>query len=80
MFWVSFSLIGRLFQLYIHRPIAGFRNGFQDHRRVSEQFLETQVAIRKKKQAPRGGLLEGISKLVSSFIEASRNFNLISFT
>jgi hypothetical protein len=27
--------------------IAGFRNNFQDHRRVTEQLLETQAAIRK---------------------------------
>ncbi len=35
---------------------------FQDHRRVSEQLLETQVAIRKPEQAFWIGLLEGISK------------------
>jgi hypothetical protein len=31
--------------------IAGFRNNFQDHRRVTEQLLETQAAIRKPEQA-----------------------------
>jgi hypothetical protein len=34
--------------------MAGFRNNFQDHRRVSEQLLETQAAIRK----PRNKLYE----------------------
>jgi hypothetical protein len=27
--------------------IAGFRNNFQNHRQVSEQFLKAQAAIRK---------------------------------
>jgi hypothetical protein len=31
--------------------IAGFRNNFQGHRRVTEQLLETQAAIRKPEQA-----------------------------
>jgi hypothetical protein len=31
--------------------IAGFRNNFQDHRRVTEQLLETQAAIRKPEPA-----------------------------
>jgi hypothetical protein len=31
--------------------MAGFRNNFQNHRRNSEQHLETQAAIRKPEQA-----------------------------
>ncbi len=42
----------------------------------SEQLLKAQAAIRKPKQALWRGLLEGISQLVSDFIEASRNFIL----
>jgi hypothetical protein len=56
--------------------IASFRNNFEDHRRVTEQLLETQAAIRKPEQALWRGLLEGISQIVSDFIEASRNFYL----
>ncbi len=52
--------------------IASFRNNFQDHRRVTEQLLETQAVIRK----PEQGILELISQLVSDFIEVSRTFNL----
>ncbi len=66
-----------IFSCVIHSRLSEY---FQDHRRVSEQFLETQVDIRKPIQAPRRGTLEGISQLVSGFIEASRNFNLKSFT
>jgi hypothetical protein len=54
--------------------MAGFRNNFQDHRQVSEQLLETQAAIRKLEQLAEEVYLEGISQLVSNFIEASRNF------
>ncbi len=50
-----------------------FRNNFQDHRQVSEQLLTTQAAIRNPKQALWRGWLEGISQLVSYFIEESRN-------
>jgi hypothetical protein len=46
LFWLSFPLIG------VHCTfIAGFRNNFQDHSRVTEQLLETQAAIRKPEQA-----------------------------
>jgi hypothetical protein len=31
--------------------IAGFQNNFQNHRRITEQLLETQAAIRKPEQA-----------------------------
>jgi hypothetical protein len=48
----------------------------QNHRRVSEQLLKAQAAIRKPEHALCRGLLEGISQLVSDFIEASRNFIL----
>ncbi len=78
LFRLSFALLGRFFPLYIH--CRGFRNNFQDHRRVTEQLLKMQAAIRKPIQALWSGLLEGISQLVSYFIEASRNFIWISFT
>jgi hypothetical protein len=42
--------------------------------RVSEQLLETQVAIRKPGQASLRGGLEGLFQLVGDFIEASWNF------
>jgi hypothetical protein len=32
--------------------MAGFRNSFQDDRRISEQLLELQVALSKTEQAP----------------------------
>jgi len=54
--------------------IAGFRNNFQDHRRVTKQYLETQAALRKPEQALWRGLLEWISQLLSDFIEASETF------
>jgi hypothetical protein len=47
LFRLSLALIGRFFQCTF---IAGFRKNFQEHRRVTEQLLETQVAIRKLKQ------------------------------
>ncbi len=43
--------------------IAGFRNNFQDHRRVLKQLLETHTSIRKPEQALWRGLLDGISQL-----------------
>ncbi len=47
----------------------GYRTGppgydFQDHRRVTEQLLDTQAAIRKQEQALWRRLLAGISPLV----------------
>ncbi len=48
LFWPSFVFIGQLFSVYIH---SSFLTNFQDHRRVTEQLLETQVAIRKPEQA-----------------------------
>jgi hypothetical protein len=61
--------------------MAGFQNNFQDLRRVMEQLLETKAAIRKLEQALRRGLLEGISQLVSYFIEASKKTLIwISYT
>jgi hypothetical protein len=54
--------------------MAGFLNNFQDHRRLTEQLLESQAAIGKPEQAFwRGLLLEGFSQLVSDFVEASKN-------
>jgi hypothetical protein len=47
LFWFSFALIGRFLQCTF---IVGFRNNFQDHRRVREQLLETQPAIRKTEE------------------------------
>jgi hypothetical protein len=38
--------------------VAGFRNNFQDHRRVTEQLLEAQAFIKRPEQ-----VLEGILKL-----------------
>ncbi len=73
LFWLSLALIGRFFQCTF---IAGFRNNFQDHRRVTEQLLDTHTAIRKPVKALWRGILEGISQLVSYFIEARRHFNL----
>ncbi len=32
--------------------MAGFRNNFQEHRRISEQLLELQAALGKPEQAP----------------------------
>jgi hypothetical protein len=52
--------------------MAGFRDNFQDHRRLSEQIFERQAAIGKPEQASRRGFLEGFSQLVSDFIEAGR--------
>ncbi len=76
LFRLSFSLVGEFSQVYstVH-VLAGFRNGFQVDRRLPEQFLASQAAIGKQEQASRNGLLEGFSKLVSDFIEASKNFS-----
>ncbi len=71
LFRLSFALLGRFFSMYIHR-------------RLSEQFSESQVGYRTifrdtggyQKQALWRGLLEGISQLVRDFKEASRNFTL----
>ncbi len=41
-----------------HRIMAGFRNNFQNHRRLSEQLLESQAAIGKPEQASWRVLLE----------------------
>ncbi len=48
LFRLIFALTGQYFQCTF---IAGFRNNFQDHRRVTEQLLETQAAIRKPELA-----------------------------
>jgi hypothetical protein len=48
LFRLSFARNGKFFQCTF---IAGFRNNFQDHRRVAEQLLETQDAIRRLEQA-----------------------------
>jgi hypothetical protein len=44
--------------------MAGFRNNFQNHRRVSEQLFKTQAAIRKAEQALQRGLQEGLLTIV----------------
>ncbi len=41
-----------------------------------EQHLEAQAISRKSEQAPWRELLEGISQLVSDFIERSGNINM----
>jgi hypothetical protein len=53
--------------------IAGFRNNFQDQRRVTEQLLETQAALRKPEHALWRGLLKGISQLVSDSYKQAEN-------
>jgi hypothetical protein len=50
--------------------MVGFRNNFQDYRRLSKQLLASQAAIGEPEQAPRRGLLEGFSQLVNGFKEA----------
>jgi hypothetical protein len=42
----------------------------------SKQLLDSQAAFRNLEQTSCGGLLEGISRLVSDFKEAGRNFFL----
>ncbi len=66
-----FALIGQFFSSVHLKPAFGKK--ISNHRRVSEQLLKAHEAIRKPKQALWSGLLEGISQLVSDFIEASRN-------
>ncbi len=66
LFRLSFSLTGWFFPVY-------FRNNFQDHRRLSEQLLESQAANGKPEQVLKG-LLEGFLKLETDFIEASRSW------
>jgi hypothetical protein len=48
LFRLSFALIGQFFPCTF---MAGFRNNFQDHRRVMEQLLETQAVFRKSEQS-----------------------------
>jgi hypothetical protein len=50
MFRLSFTLIGKFLLVY-STFTDGFRNNFQNHRRVSEQLLKAQAAIRKPEQA-----------------------------
>jgi hypothetical protein len=61
--------------------MAGFQNNFEDHRRLAEQLLESQAAIRKPEQASwKRGALEGFSQFLSNFIVACRNFIFNFFT
>jgi hypothetical protein len=53
--------------------MAGFRKKYQDHRRLSEQLLQSQAILKMEQASCK--LLEGFSQLVSDFIEASRNFS-----
>jgi hypothetical protein len=56
--------------------MAGFQNNFQDHRRLSQQLLESQAAIGTPEQASWRKVLAGFSLLVSDFKESSENFIL----
>jgi hypothetical protein len=48
LFRLSFALNGQFFPVYqVHTFLAGIWNNFQNHRRVSEQLLKPQAAIRK---------------------------------
>jgi hypothetical protein len=49
LFRLSFDLIGQFFLVYIYSRLS---EQFQNHWRVSEQFLKAQAAIRKPEQAP----------------------------
>jgi hypothetical protein len=62
--------------VYIHCRIS---EQYQNHKRLSEQLLESQAAIGKPEQATRRELLEGFSQLVSDFLEVSRNYILENF-
>ncbi len=57
------------------RITGGFRNNFQNDRRLAEQHLEPQAATRKPEQVSWRGLL---AELLSDFKEASINF-IINF-
>ncbi len=46
---------------------------FQNHRRVQEQVLQSEAGFWMSQKALWRGLLEGLSKLVSVFKEASKN-------
>jgi hypothetical protein len=48
LFRLSFAFIG---QFFLCTFIAGLWNNFHNHRRVLEQLLKTQAAIRKPEQA-----------------------------
>jgi hypothetical protein len=65
LFRLSFAIIGTF--------IAGFRNNFQDY---GTTFRDTGGYQKFRNKLLERGLLEGISQLVSVFIEAARNFNL----
>ncbi len=58
LFGLSFPLIGKFFLVYIIQ--SRLPEQFQNHRRVLEQLLKPQAAIRKPEQVLRRGLLEGI--------------------
>ncbi len=67
---LCYALIGWFF------PVHGVWNNFQNHRRLSEQLLESHAAIEESEQAHWRGLLEGFSQFVSHFrVEASRKQN-----
>jgi hypothetical protein len=57
------ALAGRFSSLHI---TAGFRNNFQDHRRLPVRIISVFEA-------------ERFSELVSNFIEASKNFDFVIY-
>ena len=69
---ISFALLS-LVNFFWCTFIAGFRNNFQNHRRVSEQLLKAQAVIREPEKS---SLKRVTGRKVSNFIEASRNFIL----
>ncbi len=71
LFRLSFAVISRFFPVYIHSWLSEQFSGSQAG--YGKTFRDT-AAIRKSEQALCEGLQEGISELVSDFIEAVRNF------
>jgi hypothetical protein len=71
LFRLPFALSDRFSPVYIYVRFSG-QFVRVTGRRLSEKILETQAATRNQEQAPRQ-LLEGLSQLVSDFIEAGRN-------
>jgi hypothetical protein len=69
--WLIFSSV---------HVVAGFRNNFQNHRRLWNNFLESQATAWKPEQASWRGFLEGFSELVSDFVEATETLFEIFYT
>ncbi len=80
---VFFALIESLLDIFQRSTfIAVFQNNFQNHRRVTEQLSETQAAFRKPEQTLSeggGGLLEGITQLVTDVLKHAETLIWISF-